>query len=129
MKTRIIQNDPAPATSAETGNAPAAESTRSNNLAARMGRWSASHKKTAIFGWIAFVLVAFVAGNAVGTKQLDPKKAGAGESGRVEAVLADHFKQQQGDSVLIRARARPRTTRPSGPRSSTSSARSAGSPR
>ncbi len=103
MKTRIIQNDPAPATSAETGNAPAAESTRSNNLAARMGRWSASHKKTAIFGWIAFVLVAFVAGNAVGTKQLDPKKAGAGESGRVEAVLADHFKQQQGDSVLIRS--------------------------
>ena len=28
----------------------------SNNLAARMGRWSASHRKTAIFGWLAFVI-------------------------------------------------------------------------
>ena len=32
----------------------------SRNLAARMGRWSASHKKTAIFGWLAFVAAAFV---------------------------------------------------------------------
>ena len=63
-----------------------------------MGRWSATHKKTAIFGWLAFIAVAFVIGNAVGTKQLDPKKAGTGESGHVESVLADHFKQPQGDS-------------------------------
>ena len=28
----------------------------SNNLAARIGRWSASHRKTAIFGWLACVL-------------------------------------------------------------------------
>jgi hypothetical protein len=28
----------------------------SNNLAARIGRWSASHRKTAIFGWLAFVI-------------------------------------------------------------------------
>ena len=47
---------------------------RSNNLAARMGRWSASHKKTAIFGWLAFIAVAFMLGNAVGTKQLDQNK-------------------------------------------------------
>ena len=30
-----------------------------SNLAARMGRWSAAHWKTATFGWLAFVLVAF----------------------------------------------------------------------
>ena len=30
---------------------------RSNNLAARMGRWSARHRKQAIFGWLAFVVV------------------------------------------------------------------------
>ena len=29
---------------------------RSTNIAARMGRWSASHRKTAIFGWLAFVV-------------------------------------------------------------------------
>ena len=37
------------------------------NLAARMGRWSASHWKTATFGWLAFVLVAFGLGGMVGT--------------------------------------------------------------
>ena len=31
---------------------------KSNNIAARMGRWSASHWKTAVFGWLAFVVVA-----------------------------------------------------------------------
>ena len=30
---------------------------KSNNIAARMGRWSASHWKTAVFGWLAFVVV------------------------------------------------------------------------
>ena len=33
------------------------------NLAHRMGRWSGTHPKTAIFGWIAFVLIAFFVGN------------------------------------------------------------------
>ena len=28
------------------------------NLAARAGRWSAQHRKTAILGWIAFVVFA-----------------------------------------------------------------------
>ena len=29
---------------------------RSTNIAARMGRWSGTHRKTAIFGWLAFVV-------------------------------------------------------------------------
>ena len=33
---------------------------KSNNIAARMGRWSASHWKTAVFGWLAFVVAAVV---------------------------------------------------------------------
>ena len=43
---------------------------RSTNVAARMGRWSARHRKTAIFGWLAFVVAAVVLGGALGTKQL-----------------------------------------------------------
>ena len=35
---------------------------RSNNLAARMGRWSEVHRKTAVFGWLAFVVAAVVIG-------------------------------------------------------------------
>ena len=36
------------------------------NLAARAGRWSATHRKTAIFGWILFVVLATVIGGKVG---------------------------------------------------------------
>ncbi|MGZ4372842.1 MAG: MMPL family transporter [Gaiellaceae bacterium] len=104
MKTRIIQNEPVePANGGETVEAIVGRPRRSLNLAARMGRWSASHKKTAIFGWLAFIVVASMIGNAVGTKQLDPTRSGTGESGHVQAVLADHFKQPQGDQVLIQS--------------------------
>ena len=77
MKTPIIQHEPEePATEGQTVEATAGEPRPSRNLAARMGRWSASHKKTAIFGWLAFVAVAFMLGNAIGTKQLDQNKTG-----------------------------------------------------
>src|SRR6266487_562745 len=104
MKTRIIQNEPeAPAKNGQTADATAGEPTRSRNLAARMGRWSAGHKKTAIFGWLAFIAVAFLIGNAVGTKQLDQNKVGTGESGHVDSVLRDEFKQAQVDQILIQS--------------------------
>ena len=44
---------------------------RSNTIAARMGRWSASHRKTAILGWLAFIVAAAVIGGAVGMQKLD----------------------------------------------------------
>ena len=40
----------------------------SRNVAARMGRWSAQHRKIAIFGWFGFVAVAFALGGVIGTK-------------------------------------------------------------
>src|SRR6478736_4847802 len=102
MKTRIIQNEPEePAKNGQAADVSVAGPRR--NLAARMGRWSASHKKTAIFGWLAFIAVAFMIGNAVGTKQLDPNKTGAGESAHVDSVLRDEFKQVQGDQILIQS--------------------------
>jgi RND superfamily putative drug exporter len=103
MKTRVIQNEPRERRADEPRNGPHDASRRPRNLAARMGRWSATHRKTAILGWLAFIALAFVIGNAVGMKQLDAKKSGTGESGHVEAVLADHFKQAQGDEVLIQS--------------------------
>ena len=42
----------------------------SRNLAARAGRWSAQHRKTAIIGWILFVVLATMAGSQVGQKEL-----------------------------------------------------------
>jgi len=78
---------------------------KSKHLAARMGRWSASHWKTATFGWLAFVIVAFYVGsNVVGTKQLEQAKAGNGESGHVMATLADEFKAPIAEQVLVQSK-------------------------
>jgi uncharacterized membrane protein YdfJ with MMPL/SSD domain len=74
-----------------------------NNLAARMGRWSADHWKTATFGWLALVVAAFTIGGAVGTKTIDPNTAGPGESGRMDRILDAGFKQPAGESVLIQS--------------------------
>ena len=73
------------------------------NLAARMGRWSARHWKTATFGWLAFVLVAFGLGGMVGTRNID-NAAGPGESGRMDRILEKGFKQPASERVLIQSR-------------------------
>ena len=76
----------------------------SQNLAARMGRWSADHWKTATFGWLAFVLVAFALGGMAGTKTIDPNTAGPGESGRMDRILEAGFKRPAAESVLVQSR-------------------------
>jgi uncharacterized membrane protein YdfJ with MMPL/SSD domain len=76
---------------------------RNRNLAARMGRWSADHWKTATFGWLAFVVVAFVLGGMVGTTMIDTSKPGPGESGRMDAILDAGFEKPAGESVLIQS--------------------------
>jgi uncharacterized membrane protein YdfJ with MMPL/SSD domain len=61
--------------------------TKSNNLAARMGRWSAAHWKTAVFGWLAFVVAALAIGQLVGTKQIDQNDANVGQAHRADHIL------------------------------------------
>jgi len=76
---------------------------RSTNVAARMGRWSAHHRKTAIFGWLAFVVAAVVLGGALGTKQLTDNDTLPGESGRAARMLDDGFKQPASETVLVQS--------------------------
>jgi RND superfamily putative drug exporter len=76
---------------------------RSTNVAARMGRWSARHRKTAIFGWLAFIVAAVVLGGALGTKQLTDTDTLPGESGRAARMLDDGFKQPAGETVLVQS--------------------------
>ena len=63
----------------------------SMNVAARMGRWSARHRKIAIFGWLAFVVLAFAIGGKVGTKTIKASDATVGESHRAAAILDKAF--------------------------------------
>jgi len=74
------------------------------NLAARAGRWSAQHRKQAILGWIAFVVIATFAGGAIGQQQLDRESSGNGQS-RVadEAIAAAGFPEQSGEQVLVQS--------------------------
>jgi uncharacterized membrane protein YdfJ with MMPL/SSD domain len=69
-----------------------------------MGRWSATHWKKATFGWLAFVVVAFALGAMSGVTNVDPNAPGPGESGRMQKILDDGFKQPAGESVLIQSR-------------------------
>ncbi len=81
--------------------APPTAAEQRRNLAGRMGRWSAAHWKTATFGWLAFVVVAFGLGGMFSTKTIDPNTSGPGESGRIDRILEAGFKQPAGESVLL----------------------------
>src|SRR6476646_2927530 len=78
---------------------------RNGNIAARAGRWSAQHRKKAIFGWLTFVIVAFAIGGAIGTKPLASSQTSRiGESGRADGVLRSTFKRNYTEQVLVQAR-------------------------
>ena len=75
------------------------------NLAARAGRWSARHRKLAIWGWIGLVVAAVALGSALGMRSLDNDSAGVGESGRANRTINAAFPQSVVESVLVQARA------------------------
>jgi uncharacterized membrane protein YdfJ with MMPL/SSD domain len=52
-----------------------------------MGRWSASHRKTAIFGWLAFVIAAIAIGTSVGQKTIDQHDSDVGQAHRADQSL------------------------------------------
>ncbi len=75
---------------------------RNRNLAASAGRWSAQHRKTAILGWILFVVLATVIGGKVGLNEIDESAAGSGESKRGDMLVeAAGFPEQAGEQVMI----------------------------
>jgi uncharacterized membrane protein YdfJ with MMPL/SSD domain len=79
----------------------------SNNLAARMGRWSANHWKTAVFGWLAFVVASVLLGSAIGTKYLEPTDLAVGEAGRAVELIDSGFPNkadEQSEIVLIQSK-------------------------
>jgi uncharacterized membrane protein YdfJ with MMPL/SSD domain len=80
---------------------------QSNNLAARMGRWSASHWKTAVFGWLAFVIASIVIGGQVGVKYLADEDLAVGEAGQAQKLVDAGFpkaSEEQGEIVLIQSK-------------------------
>ena len=75
------------------------------NLAARAGRWSAQHRKTAILGWILFVVLAVFVGGKIGQNNVDESAAGNGESKRGDMIVeAAGFSEQTGEQVLVQGK-------------------------
>src|SRR3954451_4247999 len=74
-------------------------------IAGRAGHWSANHRKLAIWGWIAFVVVALFSGSQIGQKQLSDSDSYAGESGRAERTLdRAGLKPPAAEMVLVQSR-------------------------
>jgi uncharacterized membrane protein YdfJ with MMPL/SSD domain len=84
-------------------------SNHSTNLAGRMARWSAHHRKKAIFGWLALAFALLVIGGGlpispITLKSIVTETSGPGESGRANTILYEDFRQPAGESVLIQSR-------------------------
>src|SRR5215207_2872920 len=75
----------------------------SHNLAARMARWSSTHRKRAFWGWLAFVIVAFAVGNAIGPKLISDIDNFNGESHDAEAALDRAGLRPQSEVVFIQS--------------------------
>ncbi len=108
MKTRVIQDDPAPGRH-RVPDLASAQMQRAMNIAGRMGAWSARHWKIAVFGWLACVIVLFAFGNmVVGFKQIDINDAGVGQSHKADQILKKAFPERrpQTEFTLIQSTSR-----------------------
>src|SRR3954449_5730907 len=72
-------------------------------LAARAGRWSAQHRKKAIWGWLAFAVIALAIGNVLGTETQEAAQSGVGQSGNAERTIDDAFPKRAVEQVLIQS--------------------------
>ncbi|HEU0247000.1 MAG TPA: MMPL family transporter [Gaiellaceae bacterium] len=77
----------------------------STNIAARMGRWSAAHRKTAIWGWLAFVVAAFAIGIAVPMQTIDEADWNVGEARKGDHIIRDggFALDEQSEFVLVQS--------------------------
>ncbi|HLY50846.1 MAG TPA: MMPL family transporter [Solirubrobacteraceae bacterium] len=83
---------------------------RAKNLAARAGRWSAAHRKTAILGWLAFVVAAIVIGSAVGQRTIDQQDNNVGQAHRADQILKQAGFSQSGpltEIVVVQSKHQP----------------------
>ena len=77
---------------------------REGGVALRAARWSATHRKAAILGWIGFVLVALAAGQMVTQQKLTLAEGTAGEAGRAERALDDAGLRPTSEVVMVQSK-------------------------
>jgi RND superfamily putative drug exporter len=81
-----------------------ADPLRSTGLAARLGSWSAEHRKKAILLWVALLLVGVLA-TGVGSKKLSVTGEASGDSAKAERLLENEaFNRPAQEEVLLQVR-------------------------
>ena len=76
------------------------------NLAGRAGRWSATHWRIALFGWLGFAVAAVVLGSVVGHVQMKNSEYASGEAATALRYLDQAgLVAPAGEMVLIQSRA------------------------
>lgn len=77
-----------------------------SSIAARMGGWSAQHRKRAVLGWLGFVIISIIAGTQVGMRMLSTTDSLTGESAVAQRILshAGHG-DTAGETVLVQSSA------------------------
>ena len=89
-------------------------SQKPKGIAARAGRWSAQHRKTAILLWLALVIGAFYLGGPFGTGTKTAEQSLPGDAGRAQKIQDDAFPDSTtgaGGDCSRRGRQRPSGTR------------------
>jgi uncharacterized membrane protein YdfJ with MMPL/SSD domain len=77
---------------------------QSHNLAARAGRWSARHWKTATLGWLVLIALVFVLGSLVGRKELSDAGGMNGDSARAQQIIESAgFPDNPAEVVLVQS--------------------------
>jgi uncharacterized membrane protein YdfJ with MMPL/SSD domain len=74
-------------------------------IAARAGHWSARHRKTAIFGWLAAIVIVFMVGQSLGQKAPTQSQSLNGDSRTAMAIVDDAgFPDKSGEMVLVQSK-------------------------
>jgi uncharacterized membrane protein YdfJ with MMPL/SSD domain len=82
-------------------------SQKPKGIAARAGRWSAQHRKTAILLWLVLVIGSFYLGGPFGTGTKTAEQSLPGDAGRAQKIQDDAFPESTtgaGETVLIQSK-------------------------
>src|SRR3954447_1177691 len=78
---------------------------QNQSFAARAGRWSAQHRRKAVLGWLAFVILAVFIGGKIGTNTIPSDQEGlSGDSKRAQQITEDAYPQSAAEQIFIQSR-------------------------
>jgi uncharacterized membrane protein YdfJ with MMPL/SSD domain len=75
-----------------------------SNFAARAGRWSAAHWKTAFLGWFVLCVAVFIAGMASNVTSLSSADTDSGQAQKADKILERDFTSRAAESVLVQSK-------------------------